>query len=80
MRQCRVPVRRGWRSLLAAAFALMPSVNQAYWILTATTTALLGFYYLPIFAAVIKLRYTQPEKPRQTASARAADFGRATGA
>ena len=22
MRQCRVPVRRGWRSLLAAAFAL----------------------------------------------------------
>jgi amino acid transporter len=51
-------------SILAAAFALMPSVNQAYWILTATTTALLGFYYLPIFAAVIKLRYTQPEKPR----------------
>jgi amino acid transporter len=51
-------------SILAAAFALMPSVNQAYWILTATTTALLGFYYLPIFAAVIRLRYTQPEKPR----------------
>jgi amino acid transporter len=51
-------------SIISVAFALVPSVNQAYWILTATTTALLGFYYLPIFAAVIKLRYTQPDVPR----------------
>ncbi|HEY0380833.1 MAG TPA: APC family permease [Candidatus Elarobacter sp.] len=51
-------------SIVSVAFALVPSVNQAYWILTATTTALLGFYYLPIFAAVIKLRYTQPDVPR----------------
>jgi glutamate:GABA antiporter len=47
-------------TVIAAAFALVPSVNQAYWILTATVTALLAFYYLPIFAAVIRLRYTQP--------------------
>ncbi len=47
-------------TLVAAAFALVPSVNQAYWILTATVTALLAFYYLPMFAAVIRLRYTQP--------------------
>ena len=51
-------------TIISVAFALVPSVNQAYWILTATTTALLGFYYLPIFAAVIKLRYTQPGVPR----------------
>jgi len=41
-----------------------PAANQAYWILTATVTALLAFYYLPIFAAVIRLRYTQPDTTR----------------
>jgi amino acid transporter len=51
-------------SLVSAAFALVPSVNQAYWILSATVTALLGFYYLPVFAALIRLRYTQPAAPR----------------
>jgi amino acid transporter len=51
-------------TIVAAAFALVPSVNQAYWILTATVTALLAFYYLPIFAAVIRLRYTQPDAVR----------------
>ena len=51
-------------TIIAAAFALVPSVNQAYWILTAAVTALLAFYYLPIFAAVIRLRYTQPGTPR----------------
>ena len=51
-------------TIVSIAFALVPSVNQAYWVLTATTTALLGFYYLPIFAAVIRLRYTQPDAPR----------------
>lgn len=51
-------------TIIAAAFGLVPSVNQAYWILSATVTALLAFYYLPIFAAVIRLRYTQPAAPR----------------
>ena len=51
-------------TVVAAAFALVPKVNQAYWILTATVTALLAFYYLPIFAAVIRLRYTQPDAHR----------------
>jgi amino acid transporter len=51
-------------TIIAAAFALVPEVNQAYWILTATVTALLAFYYLPIFAAVIRLRYTQPDTVR----------------
>jgi glutamate:GABA antiporter len=51
-------------TIVATAFALVPSVNQAYWILTAAVTALLAFYYLPIFAAVIRLRYTQPDAVR----------------
>lgn len=51
-------------TIIAAAFALVPEVNQAYWILSATVTALLAFYYLPIFAAVIWLRYTQPDTVR----------------
>ncbi|HEV3086830.1 MAG TPA: APC family permease [Candidatus Elarobacter sp.] len=51
-------------TVVAAAFALVPQVNQAYWILTAAVTALLAFYYLPIFAAVVRLRYTQPNVMR----------------
>ena len=51
-------------TVIAAAFVLVPQVNQAYWILTAAVTALLAFYYLPIFAAVIRLRYTQPDAVR----------------
>jgi amino acid transporter len=51
-------------TIVAVAFALVPTINEAYWILTATTTALLAFYYLPIFAAVIRLRYTQPDAVR----------------
>jgi amino acid transporter len=49
---------------IAAAFALAPDVNSTYWILTASVSALLAFYYLPIFAAVIRLRYTQPDAVR----------------
>jgi amino acid transporter len=53
-----------WQAIVvtavSVAFALVPEVNQAYWILNATTTALLAFYYLPIFAAIVRLRYTQP--------------------
>ncbi|MBV8371142.1 MAG: amino acid permease [Candidatus Eremiobacteraeota bacterium] len=51
-------------TVIATGFALVPQVNQAYWILTAAVTALLAFYYLPIFAAVIRLRYTQPNAAR----------------
>lgn len=51
-------------TIIAAAFALVPKVNDAYWILSATSTVLLTFYYLPIFAAVIRLRYTQPNAVR----------------
>lgn len=51
-------------SILILAMILIPNINTAYWILTSFTTTLLTIYYLPVFAAVIKLRYTQPDTPR----------------
>jgi amino acid transporter len=51
-------------SAFALAFVLLPSVNSAYWILTAITTEVITVMYLFMFAAAIKLRYSQPETPR----------------
>jgi amino acid transporter len=51
-------------SAFALAFVLMPSVNSAYWILSAVTTEVLIIMYFFMFAAVIKLRYSQPDTPR----------------
>ncbi len=51
-------------SLFALAFVLLPSVNAAYWVLSAVTTEVLIVMYFFMFAAVIKLRYTQPDTPR----------------
>jgi len=51
-------------TLLILAMMLIPNINTAYWILTSFTTLLLTIYYLPVFAAVIKLRYSQPDTPR----------------
>lgn len=51
-------------TILILAMVLIPNINTAYWILTSFTTMLLTLYYLPVFAAVIKLRYTQPDTPR----------------
>ncbi|MFH1159715.1 MAG: hypothetical protein V1733_02065 [bacterium] len=46
------------------AMVLVPNINTAYWILTSFTTTLLCIYYLPVFAAIIKLWYSQPDTPR----------------
>ncbi len=51
-------------SAFALAFVLMPSVNSAYWVLSAVTTEILIIMYFFMFAAVIKLRYTQPDTLR----------------
>jgi putative glutamate/gamma-aminobutyrate antiporter len=51
-------------SLFAAMFVLMPSVSSAYWILSAMTVEVLCIMYVLVFAAVIKLRYSQPDTPR----------------
>lgn len=51
-------------SAFALAFVLLPSVNSAYWVLSAVTTQVLIIMYLFMFAALIKLRYAQPDTPR----------------
>jgi amino acid transporter len=51
-------------SLFALLFLLVPSINSSYWMLTALTTQILVMMYILIFAAAIRLRYTQPDTPR----------------
>jgi amino acid transporter len=51
-------------SVLAFGMMLIPSMNSAYWLLSALTTLCLCVEYLPFFAALIRLRQTQPNTPR----------------
>jgi glutamate:GABA antiporter len=51
-------------SLFSLLFIFLPSVSGAYWILSAMTVEVLCIMYILIFAAVIRLRYTQPDTPR----------------
>lgn len=51
-------------SCISLLYVFLPSVNQAYWILSAMTVELLCIVYILVFAAVIKLRYSQPDTPR----------------
>ncbi|MFA4877857.1 MAG: amino acid permease [Methanoregula sp.] len=51
-------------SVISLLYIFLPSVNQAYWILSALTVELLCIVYILVFASVIKLRYSQPDTPR----------------
>jgi putative glutamate/gamma-aminobutyrate antiporter len=51
-------------TMFALLFLFVPSINTSYWMLTALTTQILVLMYIMIFAAAIKLRYTQPDAPR----------------
>jgi amino acid transporter len=51
-------------SAVSLLYVFLPSVNQAYWILSAMTVELLCIVYILVFAALIKLRYSQPETTR----------------
>jgi putative glutamate/gamma-aminobutyrate antiporter len=51
-------------TLLCVAFAVLPSVQSAYQILGQMATIIYLVMYLIMFAAAIRLRYTQPAKPR----------------
>jgi amino acid transporter len=57
-----------FQGILSTMFALMflfvPSINSSYWMLTALTTQILVMMYILIFAAAIRLRYSQPDTPR----------------
>jgi len=51
-------------TVLSSAFILMPSVNSAFWLLTASSSQLALIYYLFLFASGLKLRYKKPEVHR----------------
>lgn len=50
-------------SLLCAAFLLLPTINSAYWFLTALAAQLYMIMYLMMFITAIKLRIQNPNKP-----------------
>ncbi len=51
-------------TILAAAFYLMPSVEMAFWLVTAITTQFAMMMYGLIFISAIKLRFNHPEVER----------------
>jgi putative glutamate/gamma-aminobutyrate antiporter len=51
-------------SLLSLMFIFMPTVNSAFWILTALVAEAYLVMYLLMFAAAIRLRYTKATTPR----------------
>ena len=51
-------------SLLALVVLFMPTISGAFWIMSALTAQLYMIMYLFMFAAAIKLRYSQPNKER----------------
>jgi len=51
-------------SFISLLYVFLPSVNQAYWILSAMTVELLCIVYVLVFASLIKLRYSRPDAIR----------------
>jgi glutamate:GABA antiporter len=51
-------------SVFALLFLFVPSVSTSYWMLSAVTAQIIIVMYALMFAAVIKLRYAEPDTPR----------------
>jgi len=51
-------------TILCLIFFIMPSVNSSYWVLSNLTAQLALLFYILLFAAAIRLRYTHPNKVR----------------
>lgn len=51
-------------SILSGVFILSDSINAAYWMLSDLSAQLALLVYVFMFAAAIKLRYTEPNRPR----------------
>ncbi|MFI5334343.1 MAG: amino acid permease [Chlamydiales bacterium] len=51
-------------SLLTLLFVLMPTVNSAFWFISAVVAQLYLIMYFLLFAAAVKLRYKRPDTPR----------------
>jgi amino acid transporter len=51
-------------TLFSLLFFFVPSVSTSYWMLSAVTAQIIIIMYSLMFAAVIRLRYSQPDTPR----------------
>lgn len=51
-------------SIIACLYAFIPSVSNAYWIFEVMTTQIYLIMYVLMFAAAVKLRRSQPDRPR----------------
>jgi len=51
-------------SILSTTFILLESINEAYWLLSDLSAQMALLVYIFMFAAAIKLRYSQPDRPR----------------
>ena len=57
-------IQAGVGTLFALLYLFEPTISTSYWILSALTTQLLVVMYVLIFAALIRLRYIDPDRPR----------------
>jgi amino acid transporter len=57
-------IQAGVASLLACAVLFMPDVSSAFWLMSALAAQLYLIMYMLMFAAAIRLRFSQPEVPR----------------
>lgn len=57
-------VQFGLVALLSSCYLFMQNVNVAFFLLSALTIGLYLIMYLMMYAAAIRLRYTQPDLPR----------------
>ncbi|WP_133139972.1 amino acid permease [Legionella genomosp. 1] len=51
-------------TLLSSVFILFDSINAAYWVLSDLCAQMALLVYIFMFAAAIKLRYSDPQRPR----------------
>jgi amino acid transporter len=51
-------------TIIGLLYALIPTVNAAYWIFAAMATQVYLIMYVLMFIAAIRLRYKQPDHPR----------------
>ena len=51
-------------TLIALLYAVIPSVSHAFWILTVLATQVYLIMYVLMFVAAVKLRRSQPDRPR----------------
>ncbi|MGK5730683.1 APC family permease [Streptomyces sp. URMC 124] len=54
----------GLTTVIALLYAFIPDVSSAYWIFSVITTQIYLVVYLLMFAAAVRLRRTQPDRPR----------------